>query len=183
MPSADRSSFEELYHTYQSRVYNLALSYLQNEGDAEELTQDIFVEVYHALASFRGEASAGTWIYRITVNRAIDFLRKKSRKKRLGTLLSLFRDTGTPESPDFIHPGVLLEHKERSATLFAAIETLPENQKTAFILARVEDLGNKEIAEIMQLSVGAVESLLSRARENLKKQLAVFYPEWSKRRN
>jgi len=166
------ADFDTLYRHYKDRVFNTVLGYVQNTEDAEELTQDVFVEVHRGLQAFRGDASAGTWIYRIAVNKACDFLRRRNRKKRFGLLFRLNADGRQPAPlSDFHHPGILLEHKERAAILFAAIARLPENQQTAFILARLEDLGNKDIAAIMQLSVGAVESLLSRAKENLRKQL------------
>jgi RNA polymerase sigma-70 factor (ECF subfamily) len=167
-------TFKELYDQYNSRVYNTVLGYVQNAEDAEELTQDVFIEVHRSLQSFEARASAGTWIYRISINRTLDFLKAKKRKKRFAFLTSLFDDASGDlkhDNPHFIHPGVLLENKERSATLFASMDLLPEKQKTAFILAKLEGLGNKEIAEVMGMSVGAVESLLSRAKENLRKDL------------
>lgn len=174
MPADHRSSFEEIYQSYQNKVFNTVIGYLQHTENAEEVTQDVFVEIYRSLPGFRQESSFSTWIYRIAVNKSLDFLKSSQRKKRLAFVASLF-GAETPPAPDFVHPGVLLENKERSVYLFKAINTLPENQKTAFILARVENLGNKEISEIMQVSVGAVESLLSRAKENLKKQLSHYY--------
>lgn len=174
MPVDHRSPFEDIYHSYKSRVFNTVIGYLQHTENAEEVIQDVFLEIYRSLPGFRQESSFSTWIYRIAVNKSLDFLKSSRRKKRLAFVTSLF-GADVPPPPDFVHPGVLLENKERSVYLFKAINTLPENQKTAFILARVENLGNKEISEIMQISVGAVESLLSRAKENLKKQLAYYY--------
>ncbi|MBS1636014.1 MAG: RNA polymerase sigma factor [Bacteroidetes bacterium] len=177
-------SFESIYRQYKNKVFNTAIGYLQNTEDAEEITQDVFVEIYHSLDTFRNESNLGTWVYRITVNKSLDHIRKRNRKKRMGFLSRLLGAEAEHESvPDFIHPGVLLENKERSIHLFAAIQKLPENQQTAFILSRLEDLGNKEIADVMKMSVGAVESLLSRAKENLRKQLAAEYKEDGHRRN
>lgn len=119
-----------------------------------------------------------TWLYRITVNKSLDLLRHKKRQKRFSFLTSLFdRDTGNliHDPPDFVHPGVVLEQQENAATLFKAIHTLADKQKTAYILTRIEGLNNIEAAQIMNVSVGAVESLLTRANENLKKQLSKWY--------
>ena len=177
-------SFESIYQQYKHKVFNTAIGYLQNQEDAEEITQDVFVEIYHSLHTFRGEAGLGTWIYRLTVNKSLDHIRKRNRKKRSGFLRRILGSEPDHEAAtDFIHPGVLLENKERSMYLFAALQKLPENQQTAFVLSRLEDLGNKEIAEIMNLSVGAVESLLSRAKENLRKHLADDYKPENSRRN
>ncbi len=172
------TSFEELYHTFKNKVFNTVIGYVQNIEDAEEVTQDVFIEIYRSLQKFRGDASLSTWVYRISVNKSLDFIKSKKRKKRLAFVTSLFEPTAkasTNDTPDFVHPGVVMENKERSVILFRAIDGLPENQKTAFILSKLEHLGNKEIAEIMIMSVGAVESLLSRARDNLRKQLAGYY--------
>jgi RNA polymerase sigma-70 factor, ECF subfamily len=177
MPESPIPSFEQIYSTYKNKVFNTVIGYLQHPENAEEVTQDVFVEVYRSLHAFKGDSALGTWIYRIAVNKSLDFIRSGKRKKRFGLITALL-DGNAPQEiqpADFIHPGVLLENKERSVILFKAIGTLPDSQKTAFILSKLEQQGNKEIADIMQLGVGAVESLLSRARENLKKQLASYY--------
>lgn len=160
-------------------VFNTALSYVQNTEDAEEITQDVFVEVHQSIASFRGESSLKTWIYRITIHKSLDVLKYKQRKKRFAIITSLFQSpsehAAEKHPPDFVHPGVLLEDKEKATYLFNAINKLPENQKTAFILSKIEGLGNIEISTVMQNSVGAVESLLSRAKQNLKTYLSNYY--------
>ena len=118
-----------------------------------------------------------TWIYRITVNKCLDHIRAKNRQKR-GIFSQLFHsDTGEEIHglSNFEHPGVQLEQKENARYLFEAINTLPENQKTVFILAHLEELPQKEIAEILNLSVKAVESLLQRAKANLRAKLAIIY--------
>ena len=130
-------------------VYNTALAYVQNIEDAEEVVQDVFVEIHQSLKTFRGESDIKTWIYRITINKSLDFLKYKKRKKRFGQFTSFFSpDSMEPgiDPPDFNHPGVLLENKERAAILFKVINTLPEMQKTVFLLAKLEGLGNMEIA-------------------------------------
>lgn len=171
-------AFYDLYHEFKNMVYNVSLSYLQIVEDAEEITQDVFIEVHRSLKNFKGDSEMKTWIYRITVNKSLDFVRFKNRKKRFAFLTSLFHPDSEKlniQPIEFIHPGVTLENKETSAILFKAINNLPENQKTAFLLSKTEGLSNIEISKIMQLSVGAIESLLSRAKENLKKKLITYY--------
>lgn len=161
-------------------VYNTALSYVQNNEDAEEVTQDVFIELHRSLDSFKEESSLKTWIYRIAINKSLDYLKYRNRKKRMGILSDIFKkDSLEPAHhiADFEHPGVKFENKEKAKILFKAINTLPEAQKTAFILAKVEGLGNLQIGEIMNRHVGAIESLLSRAKENLKRELGGFYKE------
>ncbi len=177
--AGDRLLFKQLYDEYNKRVYNTALSVLQRSEEAEEITQDVFIELHKSAHKFKGESSIGTWIYRITINKSLDQLRHRKRKKRAAFLVNLFSDSNQPviQPPDFAHPGVLLENKEKAQILFKAIELLAPQQKAAFILSQVEELPQKEIAEIMNLSQKAVESLIQRAKANLKKDLVKIYPE------
>ncbi|MBC7864896.1 MAG: RNA polymerase sigma factor [Bacteroidia bacterium] len=178
LKAGDNTAFAKLIEDYKNKVYNSCLGIVQSEAEAEDITQEIFVEVWHSVKNFRGDSKLSTWIYRMSINRSLDYLRKKKRKKAAG-LLSLFtkKDSLEPivDPPDFHHPGVALENKETSAILFAAIDKLPEKQKTAFVLQNIENLSMKEIAEVMQTTPSAVESLLSRARENLKKLLGDYF--------
>jgi len=167
-----------LVDSHKARVFNTAISFLQNNEDAEDITQEVFIEVYSSLQKFKGQASISTWIYRITVNKSLDHLRKKGRKKRFGFMTSLFNtDAGevNADAGHFEHPGILLEKKELSKVLFEAIGTLSENQKTAFILFHIEELSQKEIGEVMSLSAKAVESLIARAKVSLRIQLEDIY--------
>jgi len=163
--------FAELYNAYKDRVYNLALQYVQNPRDAEEVSQDVFVKVHQKLDAFQQRSDVKTWIYRITVNTALDFCRARQRRKRsfLKQILSLDRDSGLPEPAHFEHPGALLEQKEALEFIFGCINRLSEKQRTVIILLRLEGLSQQETAAIMQLSVKAVESLLQRARQTLEK--------------
>jgi RNA polymerase sigma-70 factor (ECF subfamily) len=159
-------------------VFNTALNFVQNKEDAEDISQEVFIEVYKSLPQFKGEASISTWIYRIAITKSLDHLRKKNSQKRKGFLRSLFyEDSGElmHDRPHFDHPGILMENKENARFLFAAINTLPENQKTAFILFNIDDLPQKEIAEIMNTSPKAVESLIGRAKQTLKERLKHFF--------
>jgi RNA polymerase sigma factor (sigma-70 family) len=172
------SAFKTLVETYQDRVYNTCMGIVQNADDAEELAQDVFIEVYHSIHSFDERSSVSTWIYRIATNKSLDKLRFNKRKKRAAIFYRLFQggnDDLVLKKAEFVHPGVKLEEKESAAILFAAIEQLPEKQKTAFILLNLEGLSYQEIADIMQASVSSVESLLYRGRENLRKLLAQQY--------
>jgi RNA polymerase sigma factor (sigma-70 family) len=176
----DKAGFESIYNRYNARVYNTVLSYLQHREDAEEVTQDVFVEVFRSAEQFKGEAALSTWIYRIAVNKAFDFIKHRNRQKRFAFLSSIFKsETGElqHDHPHFDHPGILLENKEKGMLLFDAIRKLSENQQTAFILFQVEGLSYKEISEIMQQTESSVESLLHRARANLRNHLEDFYKQ------
>lgn len=167
-------SLQELYTTYGKLVYNLALQYVQNEEDAEEITQDVFVAIYQSIDGFKEQSKISTWIYRITINKSLDFIRLKNRKKRFGVFTSLFFSDGNEahrETGHFNHPGILMEQKESLQNIYRLINELPPNQKTALILSKLENKSQQEIALIMQLSTKAVESLVQRAKAGLKKKL------------
>ncbi|WP_138991226.1 RNA polymerase sigma factor [Larkinella sp. C7] len=174
----NETDFRRFYEQTKNRVYNLVLGYVRNREDAEEIMQDVFLEVFLSSHTFKGDASVTTWLYRIAVNKSLDFLKHRKRQKRFAFFTSLF-DTQSGEvlhqPTDFFHPGIALENQENAARLFRAIDTLPDKQKTAYLLTKVEGLSNIETAAILTTSVGAVESLLQRATENLKKQLARVY--------
>jgi RNA polymerase sigma-70 factor (ECF subfamily) len=174
----DRQTFRLVFELYKDKVFNLSISFLKSTEAAEEITQDVFVEVFQSISSFNENARLSTWIHRIAVNKCLDFIRYQKRQKRFTIVSSLFdMVTGRPlrEPADFIHPGVTLENRELSAYLFRAISRLPERQKTAFILFHLEGVRQQEIAEIMELSVKGIESLLHRAKGNLRGYLRNVY--------
>ncbi|TXB65899.1 RNA polymerase sigma factor [Vicingus serpentipes] len=164
-------SIEEIYDEHNGLVYNLCLNYLQNIEDAEEVTQDVFVTIFKKQEEFKSNSSLKTWIYRITVNHCLDFLKAKKRKKRFGFIIPIYDNSESYSYSDFNHPGIILENREATEKLLKLINELPDNQKTALILKIIDELSQKEIAEVMDLSVKAVESLLSRAKNNLKEKI------------
>ena len=161
-------AFEHLYTTYKVQVYNTALGYVQNVEEAEEVAQDVFLKVHKSIATFKGDASLSTWIYRITINTALNYIKKKKRRQ----IFSVF--SAEDEVPHFDHPGIILENKEKAGWLYKAIDTLPDRQKTAFILCHVEGLPQQEAANIMEISLKALESLLQRAKAQLRTKLEYF---------
>ncbi len=166
------SDFEAIYKEHKVLVYNVALNYLQNVEDAEEITQDVFIQVYQSHSKFKSNSSLKTWIYRITINKSLDFIKHKKSSKRF----FIFGKKSENENEllsisNFEHPGVLMENKEKSAILYQTINELPENQKTVFLLSKLEGLSNPEIATIMEMSISAIESLVFRAKNNLKEKL------------
>ena len=173
----DREAFKIIVETWQGMVYNTALGILQSEEDAEDISQEVFIQVYESISSFKEESKFSTWLYRITISKAMDHIRKKKRKKRFAFIQSLYgKDNEVKiDPPDFFHPGVKLENKENAAILFKAIEKLSENQKTAFVLSRIEGLSYNDIGEIMAISDSAVDALLQRAKKNLQTNLKSYY--------
>jgi RNA polymerase sigma factor (sigma-70 family) len=159
-----------IINEYEQNVYNTVLGLVQNQANAEELTQDVFVKVYHKISSFKGEAAFSTWLYRIAVNESLSFLRKQKAKKRFA-IFSFLGNKEEATAIDFVHPGIILEQKENATILFKAIKKLPEQQQIAFVLKNIEQLKQNEIASIMQITEGAVEALIQRAKQGLRKEL------------
>ncbi|HMO32828.1 MAG TPA: RNA polymerase sigma factor [Lacibacter sp.] len=170
--NGNEAAFRRLVEEYQHLVYNTVLSIVQNEADAEELTQDVFVQAHRSIGGFKGDAKLSTWLYRIAGSKALDHLRRKKAKKRLAWL---YREPIDPEAateiPVFYHPGVALEQKEQAALLFRLIRQLPDKQRLAFTLNQAEGLSAQEIAPVLGISAGAAESLLFRARSRLRELL------------
>jgi RNA polymerase sigma-70 factor (ECF subfamily) len=166
-------TFEEIYSEYHSMVYNLALQYLQNVEDAEEITQDVFVKVYEKMQGFQQKSSLKTWIYRIAINQSLDHLkgRKSQKKSFLANIFTLEELPLKWEPSTFNHPGVEMEQKEACKKIFEAINQLADQQKTAIILLKLENKSQIETAEIMDMQVKALESLFYRAKNNLEKLL------------
>jgi len=178
LQAGDTRSFAELVEAYQERVINVCFAFTHNRQDAEDVAQEVFIEIFQAIHDFRGEAKLGTWINRIAINRSLDLLRKKKRKKRTAQLRSLFALAGSAEEPPAQEnslPDYSVEQKERAQILYKAVKSLPENQGIAITLSKYQDYDNSEIAEIMGITLSAVVSLLHRARKNLYRQLYQYY--------
>ena len=173
----DETAFKTIVETWQDMVFNTALGIVQHTEDAEDVAQDVFVQVYESIHTFKGESKLSTWLYRIVITKAMDHLRRKKRKKRFAFVQSLFgvHNDILYDPPDFHHPGITLDNKEKAAVLFKAIEKLPENQKVAFTLHKMEGLSYQEVGEVMHATLSSVESLLHRAKGNLKKYLEEYY--------
>ena len=178
----DNKDFEKLYNQYSILVYNLALNYLQNIEDAEEVTQDVFIQINNSLSKFQEKSSLKTWIYRITINKCLDFIKHKNSQKRFFIFGKKSQNEFEIENvSNFEHPGILMENKEKSKLLFEIINELGENQKTAFLLSKVDGLSNPEISEIMKLSISSVESLVFRAKATLKEKISNKFEEYRKK--
>jgi len=177
LQQGDGSAFKKLVDEWQDMVYNTALGIVQNADDADDITQEVFIQVYRSVSSFKGDSKFSTWLYRITLGKALDHEKKKKRKKRFGFVQGLFGADGAEQAHavEFEHPGVQLEKKERAGELFSALKQLPNNQRIAFTLHKLEGQSYQQVAEIMNTTLYAVESLMSRAKTNLRKELKKYY--------
>ncbi|MEO8173589.1 MAG: sigma-70 family RNA polymerase sigma factor [Sediminibacterium sp.] len=176
LQNGDQLAFKQLVETWQHMVYNTVLGIVQDVQEAEDVAQEVFIQVYQSVKDFRGDAKLSTWLYRVAVTKALDAQRKKKSKKRAANLRVWLGMGEKEEEPvHFYHPGVALDNKERAAVLFRAMQKLPENQRIAFTLIKTEGLSYEETADIMNVSVKAVEALMHRAKDNLKKHLQQYY--------
>ena len=177
LKQGNRQAFNYLIEAYKNMVYNTVLSIVQQSQEAEDVAQEVFIQVFQNIHGFRSDSKFSTWLYRIAISKALDCERKKKAKKRI----QFFKNTigiGTTEEEtaiDFHHPGVTLDNKEQAAILFKAMQQLPENQKIAFTLIKVEGLNYDDASAIMNTTVKAIEALMHRAKENLRKKLQHYF--------
>ena len=171
-PEDRQAVFRKLFETWHARIYQTCFRLMGNPQEAEDVTQDVFVRAMQAYDRFRGDADPGTWLYRIAVNQCLNVRR---RKRRLQWLALDFWNEGADETAV---PGDRggsveedLQQADRERIVGNAIDTLPERQRAALILSHFERMSHKAIAEAMDSTPSAVESLLHRAKTNLGKRL------------
>lgn len=175
------ASFEEIVRRYETKVHNLAMRLTRNLEDAEEVLQDVFVTVYRKIEGFEGKAKFSSWLYRITVNAAFMKLRKR-RQDQSVALEDLPQHTQSKiafNNHYFAPPGdTLAISNEIRGALEGAIGRLPEDYRAVFILRDIDGLSNKEVGDILDLSIPAVKSRLHRSRLMLRKKLRRFYEDY-----
>lgn len=164
---------------YQLLVVNTCKSFVHQVPDAEDLAQEVFIEIFHSAHKFRGDSKLSTWIYRIAVNKSLNFVRDNKRRSLFqtigNTLFGTIKNVEVPTLAIADRPDLDLENNQRREILYRAIDELPDRQRIAFSLSKFDDLSYREIAEVMQLSISSVESLIYRAKINLQKKLYNCY--------
>lgn len=176
--AGNQKAFRHLVEQHQQQVFNTCVGFLHHEADAEDIAQEVFIEVHRNIHKFKGDSKLSTWLYRIAVNKSLDFIRKKKRQKRSGFFQAIFGFDQIPEPVETskgMLPGISIDDQDRGRVLFQAIESLSENQRIAFTLHKIEGLSYQEVTEVMDVSLSSVESLMHRAKKNLKKKLGNYY--------
>ena len=172
-------AFKYVVDTYQSVIYNTCIGIVGNADDAKDIAQDVFIQLYKSVESFRGDSKISTWLYRIAVNKSLNHIRNNKKHKVLLRIQGFFAAEETREiqirDRARSNPQEISEQNEHKIALRQAIDSLPENQKIAFVLKNYDDISYKEISEIMELSLSSIESLIHRAKKNLQKTLDYYY--------
>ncbi|MFA5032633.1 MAG: sigma-70 family RNA polymerase sigma factor [bacterium] len=171
--SKDESAFEILVEKYKYSVLNIIYRYTTNRTEAEDISQDIFVKIWHSADSFKYKSKVSTWIYRVVVNYCLNFKDKNKINNTIQSLdeLSEKGEIITDSSKEYKS----YENNETDRIVRDSVNKLPERYKIVLILSRFDNKSYQEISEIMNLSIPAVESLIFRAKANLKKVLLPYF--------
>ncbi len=177
--NGDQASFKEMVDKYQSLVLNSCNSFLHNRADAEDVTQEVFIEAFLSVSKFRGKSGLSTWLYRISVNKSLNYIRDNKKRKIISSIMNVFQDDEKKElqleDPEAQYIEAKETENEKIELLHKSIESLPENQKIAFTLHNFENLSYKQISEIMELSLPSVEGLIHRGKRNVQKKILKYY--------
>jgi RNA polymerase sigma factor (sigma-70 family) len=179
LKEGNQSAWTMLIDEYKEKVFKTALSYIPFSDEAEDLAQEVFIEVYKSISNFREDASLSTWIYRITINKAINYL-KKNRKYHSAKPIEDYEIFEASKSSDQNEAAGLIQQKEHRKIIQMAIQQLPSRQAKVFIMHKIEGRPYKEISELLDISISSVESLMHRARNSLQKKLISLYREMHK---
>ena len=179
----DNSAMRDLIAKYQDLVLNTCYKVLQSEEDARDIAQEVFIETYRSAAGLRYEENISFWLYRIALNKSINYLKRSHNLvfRSILRLETIFRHDSSTEKHEIPladnHPDEGFEADERHELMLKAVKALPAMQQKAFILYYYEDLSYKEISSVLDLSLSSVESLLVRARSNVRRKCCPDRPE------
>ncbi|UMB54625.1 RNA polymerase sigma factor [Lutibacter sp. A64] len=167
--------FKILVDKYQSLVLNTCFHFTHNKNDAEDITQEVFIKVYESIKNFNYQSKLSTWLYRIAVNKSLNFIRDNKKRNIFNSIDNIF-NKNTKYEQQIEEPTSIEEESDsikikRLNILRESIQLLPENQKIAFILHKYEEISYQEIAEIMNVSLASVEGLIHRAKINVQKNI------------
>lgn len=175
-------SYEEIISRYEAKAHNLAMRLTRNSEDAEEVLQDVFLTVYRKIDGFEGKAKFSSWLYRITVNAAF----MKLRKRKQDHSISLDEMTPYMQNKTLAQRSLFGTNADTKTftleirgALEQAIAKLPDDYRAVFVLRDIDGLSNKEVSEILTLSIPAIKSRLHRSRLMLRRKLSKFYEDYA----
>jgi RNA polymerase sigma-70 factor, ECF subfamily len=175
----DRKVETEFVNRHYAKIISVCFHFVKNQTDAEDLAQEVFLELFASIGSFRQKSQLSTWMYRIAVNKSINHLKKRNLAS-LFDRLNPFSQAGADHMAFSSPVKEPFQDKDHKYLLEKSIGSLPENQRIAFVLCKYDDFSYQEISEIMNVSLSSVESLVHRAKINLQKKLLSHFPEYSK---
>jgi RNA polymerase sigma-70 factor (ECF subfamily) len=171
----DEEAFAALVKKYKMKVFNLAFSFTRDQEIADDLAQEVFIKAFLGLAKFRFKSEFGTWLYRITVNHAKDYLRKKGRMRKMP--LENFLESQSVEEDEVTRKEKEQIMEQRKKLVHRCLQTLPEKYKVILTLRDIQGFSYEEISTILKIFPGTVDSRLHRARKMLREKLAPFLCE------
>jgi RNA polymerase sigma-70 factor, ECF subfamily len=174
--AGDQHAFQQLVERYQGRIFALTRHYTRNPVEIEDLVQDSFLKAFRRLDTFEHQSSFYTWLYRIAVNTILDSLKRRGRSP-----VQVVEDPellSRPGPSQGLGPGAALEREEVARVTHEALAELPEIFRTVLVLREFEDLAYQDIADVLGISIGTVESRLFRARARFKEKLLQLHPEF-----
>jgi len=171
--NGEQQAFALLVRKYQTRVANILTRYVRSSGDIPDVSQEVFIKVYKSLPNFRGDSAFYTWLFRITVNTAKNYLTSQSRRPPASDIDAMEADSydGSGALKDEDNPESILHSQEVKRVILKVISDLPDELKSAITLRELEGLSYDEIAQIESCPIGTVRSRIFRAREAIDKQL------------
>lgn len=177
--NGEQQAFTLLVRKYQNRVANILTRYVRSSGDIADVTQEVFIKVHKSLPSFRGDSAFYTWLYRITVNTAKNYLTSQSRRPPASDIDALEADSydGSDALKEADSPESIMRSEEIKRVIMETIDRLPAELKAAITLRELEGMSYDEIAKIEDCPIGTVRSRIFRARDAIDKQLAPLLEE------
>ncbi len=168
--AGDMRAFESLVNDFKERVMNICFSYTNNLVDAEDVSQEVFIELYKSLRKFKGDAALSTWIFKIASGKSLDHIRKQKRIKRGAGLTSYIEDFKNNDwsAGNSGNPDNEMIHSQRKEWLYYGLSKLPNRQREAFVLTQIEGMDHQAVGQIMETTVKSVEALVTRGRKKLK---------------
>jgi len=174
LKEGNENAWRMLIDEYKDKVLKTALSYIPFSDDAEDVAQDVFIEVFKSIGTFRQDSSLSTWIFRITVNKALNVLRKNKKQYALRPIEEY--EVFEPQMMNVVDDAsVFIQQKEQRKIIQQAIQQLPERQAMVFVMHKIEGRSYKEISELLDITISSVESLMFRAKNTLQEKLIVLY--------
>ncbi len=174
--NGDKALFSVLINKYQKQVINICIGFVHDISKAEDIAQEVFIEIWKSLKKFKQQSKFSTWVYRISVNKSLNYIRNEKKYSGADIIsISSLKNGNEIEANENYNSDFDNETNERKKIIWTAINKLSDKQKTVFVLNKYNNVSYNEISEITGYSLSSVESLIHRAKLKLQKELISFY--------